>query len=460
VVSFVVLTSHFQTRLTNPYQDENRPTCRRCERCGFECSGAKEIAFIDQGENFRSRSRKSSPILKIRSVPEDSLPASPGMKGFFEIQICICYTRKYLLRGGPVDLASQDLQLSDSYTAINMEDNTYLLHRAILTLAVIFFGAQHRSSSIQNRGYIMHGKILKQLNATLSDPHCYLRDDVLLSVVTLALLECFVPTGRKYYLKHMSGLEKLLELRGPGMHRERKSLGILKGVRRMVIFAALSKRKESILAREEWKRIQGTDCTGDEMEEQCLMNALADCTVVIAEYDKVVGNSKSDIEDSACQRDEVTRRALNLLEQLHLWKKRWDTEERNSHLEIPAELQQTEETRESVTTTLNFANSSASIMFMLYNTALIYVFRILASLDGHPGAKWEERSAALEICRCIPYHLSQKSRLDSGSMTVASLAVRTAWKTLGGSGSPGGRWMIDLLQAESSEVFARGLWVD
>jgi hypothetical protein len=379
------------------------------------------------------------------------------MKGF-EIQICICYTRKYLLRGGPIDLASQDLQLSDIYTAADTADNTHLLHHAILTLAITFFGAQHRSSSIQTRGYIMHGKILKQLNATLSDPHCYLRDDVLLSVVTLALLECFVPTGRKYYLKHMSGLEKLLELRGPGMHRERKAMGIFKGVRRMVIFAALSKRKESILAREEWKWIKGTDCTGDEMEEQFLLNALADCTVVIAEHDKVVGNSKSDIEDSAYQRDEVTRRALSLLEQLHLWKKRWDTEERNSHLEIPEYA--IEGPHESVTTTLNFANSSASIMFMLYNTALIYVFRILASLDGHPGAKLEEHSAALEICRCIPYHSSQKSRLDSGSMTVASLAVRTAWKTLDGSGSPGGRWIIDVLQAESSEVFARGIWVD
>jgi hypothetical protein len=388
------------------------------------------------------------------------------MKGFFEIQICICYTRKYLLRGGPVDLASQDLQLSDIYTAGETEDSTHLLHRAILTLAIIFFGAQHGSSSIRNRGYIMHGKMLKQLNTTLSDPHCYLRDDVLLSVVTLALLECFVPTGRKYYLKHMSGLEKLLELRGPGMHRERKAMGIFKGVRRMVIFAALSKRKESILAREEWKCIQGTDSTGDEMEEQFLMNALADCTVVIAEYDKVVAKSELKSEDSACRRDEVTRKALNLLEQLHLWKKRWDSEERNSNLEVPAEYA-IEETCESgvpsitsITTILNFANSSASIMFMLYNTALIYAFRILVSLDGYPGAKWEERSAALEICRCIPYHSSQKSRLDSGSMTVASLAVRTAWKTLGGSSSPGGRWIIDLLQAESSEVFARGLWVD
>jgi hypothetical protein len=261
----------------------------------------------------------------------------------------------------------------------------------------------------------------------------------------------------------MSGLEKLLELRGPGMHRERKAMGIFKGVRRMIIFAALSKRKESILAREEWKWIKGTDCTGGEMEEQFLLNALADCTVVIAEHDKVVGNSKSDIGDSACQRDEVTRRALDLLEQLHLWKKRWDAEDRNSYLEIPAEYA-IEETRKSdvpsTSIILNFANSSASIMFMLYNTALIYVFRILVSLDGHPGAKLEERSAALEICRCIPYQSSQKSRLDSGSMTVASLAVRTAWKTLDGSGSPGGRWIIDVLQAESSEVFARGIWVD
>jgi hypothetical protein len=265
----------------------------------------------------------------------------------------------------------------------------------------------------------------------------------------------------------MSGLEKLLELRGPG----KINLEIFKGVRRMIVFAALSSRKMSVLAGEKWKCFQGTaaDCRGEEMEERFLMNVLADCTVVIAEYDKVVSCGVD--EDSVRQRDEVTRKSLGLLEQLRLWKKRWDSEERNSYFEVPTEhagLQHYERGIPHMSTVLNFANNSASIMFMLYNTTLIYVFRILASLGSIPPgrsiAKDEysqaERSAALEICRCIPYHSSQKSSLDSGSMAVTSLAVRTAWTTLGGSGSPGGRWMTDLLNVEKSEVFARGLWAD
>jgi hypothetical protein len=177
-----------------------------------------------------------------------AVPASPRLRSF-EIHTCICYTMNYLLRGSLVDLALQELQLSDMYTAGENKGDPQMLHCAILSLAAIF-GSQHQES-ITDRGYFIHGLALKQLSHALSDPNCYIHDDVLLSVVTLAFLECFVPTGRKHYLKHMTGLEKLLELRGPNMHCFPKSFQIYKGVRRMIIFASLSTRRPSILARGE-----------------------------------------------------------------------------------------------------------------------------------------------------------------------------------------------------------------
>lgn len=88
----------------------------------------------------------------------------------------------------------------------------------------------------------------------------------------------------------MIGLEKLLEPRGPNMHCFPKVFQIYKGVRRMTIFASLSTRRPSILARGEWRRIPWTDCLDGEIEEQYLLDALADCMVLVSGRDKVVEN--------------------------------------------------------------------------------------------------------------------------------------------------------------------------
>ena len=38
----------------NSAQDENRPVCRRCERGGLECTGARDITFVE-GTIVKSR---------------------------------------------------------------------------------------------------------------------------------------------------------------------------------------------------------------------------------------------------------------------------------------------------------------------------------------------------------------------------------------------------------------------
>jgi len=124
---------------------------------------------------------------------------------------------------------------------------------------------------------------------------------------------------------------------------------------------------------------------------------------------------------------------------------------------------------------------------MFYNTVLIYVLRVLASHslenlnipssqgfipDTLPTAEyledqWKhtkekyvaaERLAALDICRCIPYYLSRKPSLNSGS-PVVHWAITTAWMTLRGKESAEGRWITDLLNKKGQGVIAKGLWV-
>jgi hypothetical protein len=155
-----------------------------------------------------------------------------------EFEIYICYTRKFIRRGGLVDLALQEVQLSDIITAGTTPANGQIFHQAFLSFALIVFGSRHGRSQITDQGYAIHGVALRQLNQALSDSNCRTRDEVFLSVVTLALLECMVPTGTNHYIKHMIALERLLELRDPSSHCSPKSSEFYKSVRHMIIFAS------------------------------------------------------------------------------------------------------------------------------------------------------------------------------------------------------------------------------
>jgi hypothetical protein len=375
--------------------------------------------------------------------------------------------------------------LNDLCTAIDTRSDGHLFHISILSLATLFFGTQHRNTSILQRGYLIHETALRQLNDSLSSPQCHLRDDVLLSVIALVLLEIFMPTGREHYLKHMSGLEKLLELRGPNSHHSPRSRETLKGVRRMIILASMRKRKPSILAREEWKSIPWMTENVAERAEHYLWNVLADYTVLVADHDRAIQNGFN-FEDIAYhhQRKMIACRAQDLLGQLHEWKKAWNPDVLHSHSEISPEFAEVQSVPTCAGSTLNFQTvfdfqiPSAATILVLYNTALIYVLQILSSvLPADPQVQGLEdssylhpttqnkyaamkRSAALEISRCIPYYLAHKSQFDTGSVTIAHLAVRTAFQTLGGSSSLDGEWMMGLLNMKRGEVFAKGLWVD
>jgi hypothetical protein len=485
------------------HQDEKSPICNRCERCGFECGGAKGATFIE-GKIVRCRQTEKRMTVLARpdagerarrgNTDHKATLIAPPRLGDFDVLTYICYARKYLLRGGPVDLALQQLQLRDVIAAGTSMEDDHIFHRSVLSFVIIFFGSQHKRVSITNRGYSIHGVALKQLNQALSEPNCFTRDDIILSVVALALLECFVPTGPKYYLKHIAGLEKLLELRGPSAYCSPNSSELCKGIRRMILFASLSTGNPSILARAEWKAVPVANDSDEEMEERQLFNILADCTVLASDRDKMLTRWNPDLEKDTHQVEELKQKALNMLKDLYAWRKRWDSDGRNSHFETPATFAALQPMHQPwgkasvpLLTIFEFANDFAATMLMFYNTALIHVLNILASMPaespriesnrvltnitlpvaGYSDTLWKdtkdefiaaERSAALEVCRCIPYHLVRKSSLDSSSLTVAHLAITTAWMTLRGNETPEGRWIEDLLNTRSREVMAKGLW--
>jgi hypothetical protein len=392
------------------------------------------------------------------------IPHAPSLEAM-GIEIYLCYLRKHLLHGGPVDVALGETQLSDIVTAGTTTASGQIFHQAILSFALILFGARHRQDHITRQGYAIHGVALRQLNHALSDSKCYSRDEVIISVVTLTLMESFVPSGQKNYLKHIRGLERLLELRDPSFYKSSESSKLHRGIGYMILFASLITGRASILEREEWKTALRVNCSDEEMKTQDLFDVLADCTAIISERNNMLANPESNLESTTLLRDAIEQKALALLTHLRDWKRLRDSEEETTYYE-------TSESQPFLSI-YAFPNESTATMIMFYNTALIYVLRVLASLlpekpaicpnqnftqGSLPNVDYiaEERLAAVDICRCLPQYLIQKPR-DSGAPPAVHFALTTAWMTLHGKESAEGRWMMDLLNSKGQEALAKGL---
>ncbi|KAF3921044.1 hypothetical protein AA313_de0202409 [Arthrobotrys entomopaga] len=410
----------------------------------------------------------------------------------------ICYTRKHLRRGGAIDLILDDTQLSDIIIA-GTTSKGQLFHQTILSFGVILFGLQNRQASIADQGHVLHVGAIKRLNQELSDPKCYYRDEVMLSVATLAILECVVPTGPDNYLKHMIGLERLLELRGTGSSCSWLTLEIYKSVRHMILFASLRTGRPSILARPEWKRLFREYCSEAELAEQDLFDILADCTLLISQRNSLFADSSSESYFAHTQRDQIFQKALTALAQLASWRIAWEADPLNSYFETPILLDSKTtplqplfgESNAPFLTLFEFGNEAAAITLMFYNTTLIIVLRIIISLlkedmtdlvytpdlsddisnesaspenslpgfleDSKAGYIAAERLAALEICRCIPYYASQRTEGDHSSPLV-HWAITTAHISLSGNESVEGKWMMNFVNKTSLAIVAKGIW--
>lgn len=338
--------------------------------------------------------------------------------------------------GGPIDKALEHTQLSEILTAKSNPTigNDLVFPQAILSFATVVFGVQHKQSDIVRRGYAIHGTALKHLNKALSEPSCYTCDGVLLSIVTFALLECLVPTGPNYHLTHMLGLDRLLDLRQRSSYESPQSAALYKGIRHMILFAALHLGKPSTLARPEWKAVLRKECSEAELQEQEVFDLLADCTVLVWERDTLSKNQKLDLEQKARKRDDIQRRGLALLTQLQNWRKRWDANKRNAHVETPMDLETMQSLQGGnipppISSVYIFTHDDAATTLLFYQTSLIYVLRLLASLlpeeNQDPTQKTTQEPTPHEMDALFPisypqdpiqYTTAAPSHIEPGSI--------------------------------------------
>lgn len=213
--------------------DETRPACIRCQKRGLPCDGPKEHTFVNITQD-----RPEVPPEGNSHVIRFSSPSPQLCLTAFYDELCLEYTRKLILNGGPAQLAC-DLAYSRR-SRLEDDPGMRLLQDAINSLAVTFFGSQHHQKAIEAKGYQRYGKVLARLNHHLSTTELQTSDLTIMSAFICVLVESFLPTGPLSFLAHLRGLEAILELRGvPKAPVPRDTLVILHGLRTLSIVGGL-----------------------------------------------------------------------------------------------------------------------------------------------------------------------------------------------------------------------------
>ncbi|KAF2502292.1 hypothetical protein BU16DRAFT_521046 [Lophium mytilinum] len=463
--------------------DERRPTCVRCEKIGLLCTGVKETAFIDTSALFQvdGRGKGLAALPSKRTVNNTSKSTDltfsiPRILGYSAAKddFCIHYTRDQILRGGPVELASELVQemLPSQQTKYSR-----ILHSAVLGLSMSFFGFQHGDSRLAHLGSMKYGAALKGLNDVLLDSECCTSDHVLLTVVTMIMYEVLHPTGKDNYLKHVLGLERLLELRGPSsLFSSPYTARIFRSLRRILIFSCVTVSKLSIMALEGWRQESrdGYSLLEHRQEEQ--LDFLADWMVLRSERDAFAAKCHDRNQGMLHEEYELLlRKAGALRDRMSAWGQLWLIE--NTHVSncVPTtayRLEDDERTKSELQVLpIEYSNPRTATMLVLYNVTLIYVLDLLDSLPplkpgtpnfdtgraeryptpespikeldpverpaNHPvkldgGYHSTIRKASLEVGRALRYQLAHGSQLGTPSLLVGYIAVKTAFQALGG----------------------------
>ncbi|ORY02265.1 hypothetical protein BCR34DRAFT_591957 [Clohesyomyces aquaticus] len=425
--------------------DETRPACNNCKKRGLDCTGPKEKTWIIQQAPPPKKSENQL-VLSPSSITPTISPVA------FRENIYLCYIRKKLFSGGPVAFACEMVYPDTLEVARPIENPPReVLRKAIMSLAISFFGSQHRQIEIQNDGYRLYGSALSELNVILAQPKLQVADETILSVFACLLLEVFVPTGKNNYLSHIRGLESILELRGPiNPDTNRMAFVLARAMRVASIFGGLALSRPSIYARDEWKRVPCAEFGEDDILRHRLFDVMADLTQLLSEHKEMVSSGTNEGHEPALQKAKALVGRLRTLRDL------WES--------FNSGAQETQGTAIPSGTTskrrLKIANHVSATLLLLYNTTMIFLTQLLRSLDPSIDYQSLQRTAALQIVECFESKKFEKREGSAYSNTVGHAAARVAWGCLGGFNSPEGRRLSRFVKGAVGDVFAIGAWAD
>ncbi len=318
----------------------------------------------------------------------------------------------------------------------------------------------------------------------------------------------FVLSSSTGWIDHALGLGSVLEMRGPHafVASANNSLAhtLLESSRFLIILASLAVSKRTFLSRDEWKTIpwwwwsssNGKSPDGPQASKSAadlLLDIFADLPGLMEQRERERERARKRKQgrgherrcDEAEDLYDLRTKASKVLNDLLAWRRVWDSspEGQITTKDSAAVLSSRRAASPSQffdSTVLSFTSTHAATYTCLYDAALILAIELFLT-STTPGVSqafpppptppsssssssrlFEEkeedddarmrslsRTAAVEICRSIPFQLSRTSSLTGQFLVLYPL--RMAWKALGGMRAGGttttteARWVQDLL---------------
>ncbi|KAH7401137.1 hypothetical protein DE146DRAFT_578760, partial [Phaeosphaeria sp. MPI-PUGE-AT-0046c] len=284
------------------------------------------------------------------------------------------FARSHLATDGPVDRVLQELRLMDTSRLGKITGGSCKTahFQAVLSFSTIIFGTKYGQADITRDGFVSHGTTLQQLNRALAEPNSHDSDEIIVSIITLAIQETLVPSSPNNFVNHMQGMEKILALRDPTLPQSPSTVHLYKCLRHMLLSAALIGGTPTILAKPEWKALLREHSTTEEqLQEQRLFEILADCTVLASERNKLLKRQRDDGEDTCAQIGSVRDGTERVCMELRIWRTEWGADPQNAFIKMPTTLESpqsaTGDDKVAYPTEIVFTSIKSAQMFMLYN---------------------------------------------------------------------------------------------
>ena len=180
------------------------------------------------------------------------------------------------------------------HRAVNSSAPVPALKQALLAISLTKYGKVTEDVALYEGGRRLYAQALRGLQKALYSTSVVFHDDLLAAIHVLLLYELFESTSnnRAAWHAHLTGISRLLKIRGPERHRKPVARTIFEDLRYVLMLQPVLKREESVFGRPEWLAI--TSATAKRSVEQRTLDIGFEVASTMAKADRSEAHAASE----------------------------------------------------------------------------------------------------------------------------------------------------------------------
>ncbi|KAI1047117.1 hypothetical protein LB505_010096, partial [Fusarium chuoi] len=411
--------------------DEQRPTCKRCNKGFHPCQYDDDLVFVnhlhDAAKAVRPQDAKlQSPNFLTQREDFKQMPVTIDLHGFKnEVVISFFVKNLFILVKSPLEDGSSILNLFSSEA-----DSTAGMSG--LCVAEAFFSTMHCIPEMRVYASALYGKAIQKLKVDLGTrteasrplPHA-----TIWSALFLGVYEMISSDSMSNWVQHCQGVAALTELAGPYGFQVDAAKPILQINRSFISIGAMANRKRIFLEQDGWKHIPWALQPMSKAIGDFLQDILCDIPGMMEDLDNIFKAKSSSVSANF-----ISQKLLASFEQLNSLRISWNFMYPHSCWRQKRVHGSSELPHDTLEQFLCFSDLERAIEFVYFNTTHLILHSILGQLISLPDnccvfdagmppdeSQFPEASElvfwnhenryrnAKAICQCVDYMLQNES---------------------------------------------------